>query len=129
MKALLERLRLPISSISYRFDMFPKLTLASILMCLSVAACMPADPMTGVDMMKGAGSMSMSANGTRSFTYVIPANAYNGIVDGPSDLRKQHEWLIGTFLAEGHHCPGGYRIIDVELNETVPAYVYQGVCR
>lgn len=97
-----------------------------------LAGCMDAamlvDPNTSVDLMKGNGSVSRDASGNTTFRYVVHADAYNGITSSPTELQKQHEWLIGSYLAQGGHCPNGYTITNRERNETVPAYVYTGTC-
>lgn len=83
------------------------------------------DPHTAVDLMKGQGSAFTAADGQRSFRYVVPENAYRGVVDDPADLRKQHEFLIGQWAAKD--CSGGYSIAKREV--TGGMVIYSGPCR
>ncbi|MBS8227127.1 hypothetical protein DYI42_12890 [Vannielia litorea] len=95
---------------------------------ISLSGCL-GDPNTAVDLMKGNGSVSRAPDGSMTFRYVVHADAYDGIIDDPKELRSQHEMLIGQFLGNAQHCPSGYAITSRSRNETVPAYVYEGRCR
>ena len=99
-----------------------------LIAALAVSGCM-ADPMTSIDLMKGNGSVSRAANGQTTFRYVVNADAYKGVTTSPEELRKQHEWLIGSYLGEGGYCPNGFQITERSMEQSVPAYVYEGVCR
>ena len=94
----------------------------------AVSGCM-VDPMTSIDLMKGSGSVSRSASGQTTFRYVVHADAYKGVTSSDEQLRKQHEWLIGNYLGEGRYCPNGFQITERSMEQSVPAYVYEGVCR
>ena len=99
-----------------------------VITAFAISGCMT-DPMTTIDLMKGSGSVSRSASGKTTFRYVVHANAYDGVTTAPGELREQHEWLIGSYLGEGRHCPNGYQITKASLESSIPAYVYEGFCR
>ena len=103
-------------------------TLFCAALLTGLSACL-GDPNAAVDLMKGNGSVSNASDGTTTFRYVVHADAYNGIIDDPQELRTQHELLIGKFLGNSQHCPSGYAITSLTRNDTVPAYVYEGQCR
>lgn len=99
-----------------------------LIAVLAVSGCMT-DPMTSIDLMKGNGSVSRASDGHTTFRYVVHADAYKGVTSSPEELRKQHEWLIGSYLGEGGYCPNGFQITEQTIEQSVPAYVYEGVCR
>lgn len=105
-----------------------KKTIIGLIMAFAISGCMTA-PMTSIDLMKGNGSISRAASGKTTFRYVVHADAYKGVTASPSELREQHEWLIGSYLGEGGHCPDGYQITKASVENSIPAYIYEGVCR
>ncbi|MBL3576348.1 hypothetical protein [Rhodovulum sulfidophilum] len=105
-----------------------KKVLSGICIPLILSGCM-VDPVPSIDLMKGSGSVNRAVDGRTAFRYVVSADAYNGVVNAPDELRKQHEWLIGSYLGEGGHCPNGYQITNASLDSAVGAYVYEGICR
>lgn len=98
---------------------------AVVIAFLGLAGCVGPDPNVAVDLMKGQGAASAAPDGSRSFRYVIPANAYRGVVDDPKSLAEQHKFLIGQWAATG--CPRGYTIKDRQ--EIDGMVIYSGPCR
>ena len=90
---------------------------------LMLAACV--DPNTSIDLMKGQGSAFTAPNGQRSFRYVVPEDAYRGVIEDAATVRRQHEYLIGQWAAQG--CSGGYSIASSEVVQGM--VVYSGPCR
>lgn len=100
----------------------------TVCAALALSGCL-GDPNAAVDLMKGSGSVSRSADGATAFRYVIHANAYRGVIDDADQLRAQHETLIANYLGSGGYCQRGYRITSRTMEPSVPAYVYEGRCR
>lgn len=94
------------------------------LACLALTAC---SPDTMVTLAKGAGSMTMTPDGQTGWRYVIPEGAYRGVVDDPAQLKAQHEYLIGAWLAQEGNCRGGFRTDSVSTVQGMT--VYEGRCR
>ncbi len=107
---------------------FMNKTILGLIAAFVISGCIT-DPMTFIDLQKGNGSVSRSVDGDTTFRYIVHANAYKGITSSPDELRKQHEWLIGSYLGEGGYCPNGYQITEASVESSVPAYVYEGTCR
>lgn len=90
---------------------------------LALAACV--DPNASIDLMKGQGSASTAPDGQRSFRFVIPANAYSGLISDPAQLSEQHELMLAQWAATG--CPDGYSVASRTV--TSGMVVYSGPCR
>ena len=100
--------------------------------CLvGLGACSP-DTMVGISpdqsisLMRGTGSASRSPSGETTYRYVIPANAYAGTINDAATLRKQHEFLIASWIGSEKICPTGYTI-DEPSNEQ-GMIIYTGTC-
>lgn len=100
-----------------------KLIAALIAPLALLSGCM--DGPTNIDLMKGQGSAFTAPNGQRSFRFVVPENAYRGVVDDAPTLRKQHEYLIGQWASQ--ECQKGYSIASREVVSGM--VVYSGPCR
>lgn len=92
-----------------------------------VAGAASADSAT--DLMKGAGGARVLANGKTVFTFVVPANAYRGIIakDDTASLRAQHDYILSAWVGREKICPKGY---TVRPPQTVDGMmIYEGACR
>lgn len=105
--------------------MRPLLALAAVALVAGCVDPMGVDPSTSVAMMKGDGSVHTAPDGKKTFHFVVPANAYRGVIDDPAELRKQHEYLIGQW-ASGR-CDKGYSITEVRNVSGMTSYT--GPCR
>lgn len=92
--------------------------------CIALMGCTPE---TTLALAKGAGSMTMTQDGQTGWRYVVPENAYRGVVDDPAQIRAQHEYLIGAWLAEGGNCRGGFKTDSMSSVQGMA--VYEGRCR
>jgi hypothetical protein len=88
-----------------------------------LAGCVDTD--ASINLMKGQGSAFTAPNGQRSVRYVVPENAYRGVVDDAPTLRRQHEYLIGQWASQ--ECQKGYSISSREVVSGM--VVYSGPCR
>ncbi|MGA0540729.1 hypothetical protein [Neotabrizicola sp. VNH66] len=98
-----------------------RLTLAAFALA-GLSACvdpLAIDPTTGIELMKGMGSASVSADGSRSFRYVLPPQAGTD--------KAHHQAMIAQWAASADGCPKGYTIAKVEVVQG--ATVYSGPCR
>lgn len=97
------------------------------LVCAGLAALAAPSNAQNIDLMKGTGSMFRAASGEASFRFVVPENAYRGLISDPAELKQQHEWLIGAWLGQTGNCARGYRIDGREV--VTGMVVYTGRCR
>lgn len=96
--------------------------LAALAVVAVVAGCvdpMAVNPGTSIELMKGHGAASVSADGKRSFRYVFAHQAGSN--------RNHHEAMISQWAAKSDGCPGGYSITNVEAVQGMT--VYSGPCK
>jgi hypothetical protein len=103
----------------------------SIILVWSLGACSPnamllVDPMVALDLMSGQGSVSRTQNGQTNFRFVIPSNAYVGLIDDPRQLRQQHNLMLSQWVGKQGICPKGYSV--GEPQEVQGMVVYEGAC-
>lgn len=103
-------------------------TIISTLAIFALSGCITTNPNATIDAMKGSGSLNRLPNGKTEFRYAVSKDAYNDLGLSNNDLIKQHEWLIGSYLASQNACPKGYSITNRSYSKESAAFVYTGTC-
>jgi hypothetical protein len=83
-------------------------------------------PEQSLDLMKGTGATFRNPDGTTTFRWVVPVNAYATLIEDNSQLREQHDWLISRFVGTEDICPMGYTVGEPRVE--VGVFVYNGTC-
>ena len=100
---------------------------------LVLAACSPTtgalvagDPSGAVDLVKGAGSVSVNQSGRKTFRYVFPEKHLEGLVP-PEEQEAARLDLIGNFIGERQICLSGWDINSRKI--VLNNIIYEGSCR
>lgn len=99
---------------------------------LSLAACTPdamlmTNPNAALDFMAGTGSVARSQSGQTTFRWVIPENAFSGLIAEPAQQREQDKQALAQWIGRQGICPSGYTV-----NPPINAdgmLIYEGTCR
>jgi len=106
---------------------------ASILgACMSTDAQLMTNPNQAIELMQGQGSASRSPDGKTTFRFVLPKNAYAGILEDPEQLEDQRARMLSQWIAKEKICTDGYAVENrTEVTGTFPTgpmLVYEGRC-
>ena len=101
----------------------------------ALAACTPnamlmTNPVAALDLMAGSGSVTRSPSGKTTFRFAILANAFDGLVDDPSQQREQDRQALGQWVGQQGICPSGYTVNPPTSTEgnMGPILLYEGQC-
>jgi len=102
------------------------------LALLGLAACTPdamlmTNPNAALDLMAGTGTVARSPSGQTTFRWVIPENAYAGLIADPAQQREQDKQALAQWIGRQGICPSGYTV-----NQPINAdgmLIYEGECR
>jgi hypothetical protein len=97
----------------------------------ALSACTPndmliLDPMGAMDLMTGQGSVARTQSGETTFRFAIPANAFDGLIDDPQQVRQQRELMLSQWVGREGICQEGYSVN--EQQEVQGIVVYEGRC-
>lgn len=106
---------------------------APLVAALAIAsACTPdvmmmTSPNAAIDMMTGTGSVARAPDGRTTFRFVIPADAYAGILDTPEQVEEQNALMLSQWVGRQGICEKGY---TVSAPQTVQGMlIYEGACK
>jgi hypothetical protein len=88
------------------------------------------NPGAALDLMAGSGSVTRSPSGKTTFRFAILANAFDGLVDDPSQQREQDRQALGQWVGQQGICPSGYTVNPPTSTEgnMGPILLYEGQC-
>lgn len=102
------------------------LALLGLVACVQDAGLMM-NPNAALDLMAGTGSVAQSPSGQTTFRWVIPANAYAGLIDDPAQQREQDKQALAQWIGKQGICLSGYTVSPpVNANGML---IYEGRCR
>lgn len=90
-------------------------------------AMMMTNPNAAIDMMTGTGSVTRAPDGRTTFRFVIPADAYAGVLNTPEQVEEQNALMLSQWIGRQGICETGY---TVSAPQTVQGMlVYDGACK
>ena len=90
-------------------------------------AMMMTSPNAAIDMMTGTGSVARALDGRTTFRFVIPADAYAGVLDTPEQVEEQNSLMLSQWVGRQGICEKGY---TVSAPQTVQGMlIYEGACK
>jgi hypothetical protein len=100
----------------------------TVVITMVLAGCV-SDPGLYVDTMKGVGSARTLPDGRSVFTFVVPENAYDGIIprDDKATLRAQHDYILSAWVGSARICPKGYTVATPTRADGM--VIYEGACK
>ena len=69
--------------------------------------------------------MTQNPDGSRSFRYAIPTDAYDGLI-APEQIEHQRTEMLARWVVSEHACPGAYAIS--RRYEQAGAIYFEGTC-
>lgn len=102
-------------------------SLALPLMACTPDAMLMTNPNAALDLMAGTGTVARSPSGQTTFRWVIPENAFAGLIPDPAQQREQDEQALAQWIGRQGICPSGYSV-----NPPINAdgmLIYEGACR
>lgn len=102
-------------------------SLALPLMACTPDAMLITNPNAALDLMAGTGSVARSSSGQTTFRFVIPENAYAGLIPDPDQQRAQDQKALAQWIGKEGICPSGYSV-----NPPINAdgmLIYEGACQ
>ena len=99
---------------------------------LGLVACTPdamlmTNPDAALDLMAGTGTVARSPSGQTTFRWVIPQDAFAGLIANPAQQREQDKQALAQWIGRQGVCPSGYT-----ANPPINAdgmLIYEGRCR
>lgn len=90
-------------------------------------AMMMTSPNAAIDMMTGTGSVARTPDGRTTFRFVIPADAYAGVLDTPEQVEEQNALMLSQWVGRQGICEKGY---TVSAPQTVQGMlIFEGSCK
>lgn len=90
-------------------------------------AMMMTSPNAAIDMMTGTGSVARAPDGRTTFRFVIPADAYAGILDTPEQVEEQNAMMLSQWVGRQGICETGYTVAAPQ--DVQGMLVYEGACK
>lgn len=89
-------------------------------------AMLAGNPHGALDLMRGTGSVSRLPSGETTFRYVIPVNAFDGVIPAERHEEQRRAMLAG-WIGREDVCPSSYEV----TSRTIAAdhVIYEGRCR
>lgn len=90
-------------------------------------AMMMTNPNAAIDMMTGTGSVTRAPDGRTTFRFVIPADAYAGVLDTPEQVEEQNALMLSQWIGRQGICETGYTVAAPQAVQGM--LVYDGACK
>lgn len=105
---------------------------ASLVAALAIASgcttdAMMINPNMAIDMMTGTGSVSRAPDGRTTFRFVIPTDAYEGILNTPEQVDEQNALMLSQWVGRQGICEKGYTVSAPQTSQNM--LIYEGVCK